>query len=72
MYFLNKFNPILPGLQTELLTQGGVLSTPPQQNGYNSLKFHATDLKLGSKFSSGRWLQIYEVNKQDLENEKDT
>ena len=41
-----------------------------QQNGYNSLKFHATDLKLGSKFSSGRWLQIYEVNKQDLENEK--
>ena len=49
---------------------GGVLSTPPQQNGYNSLKFHATDLKLGSKFSSGRWLQIYEVNKQDLENEK--
>ena len=41
-------------------------------HGYNSLKFHATDLKLGSKFSSGRWLQIYEVNKQDLENEKDT
>ena len=50
---------------------GGVLSTPPQQNGYNSLKFHATDLKLGSKFSSDRWLQIYEVNKQDLENEKE-
>ena len=41
-----------------------------QQNGYNSLKFHATDLKLGSKFSSGRWLHINEVSKQDLENEK--
>ena len=46
------------------------LSTPPQQNGYNSLKFHATDLKLGSKFSSGRWLQIYEVIKQDFKKEK--
>ena len=49
---------------------GGVLSNPPQQNGYNSLKFHATDLKLGSKFSSGRWLQIYEVIKQDFKKEK--
>ena len=49
---------------------GSELLTPPQQNGYNSLKFHATDLKLGSKFSSGRWLHIYEVSKQYLENEK--
>ena len=57
--------------KSELLTRGGVLSTPPQQNGYNSLKFHATDLKLGSKFSSGRWPLIYEVNRQDLKNKKD-
>ena len=52
------------------LPGGGVLSTPPQQNGYNSLKYHATDLKLGSKFSSGRWLQIYEVIEQDFKKEK--
>ena len=49
---------------------GGGAEHPPQQNGYNSLKFHATDLKLGSKFSSGRWLHIYEVSKKNLENEK--
>ena len=42
-----------------------------KQNGCNSLKLQATDLQLGSKFSSGRWLQIYEVNRQDLKNKKD-
>ena len=30
-----------------------------KQNGCNSLKLHATDLQLGSKFSSGRWPLIY-------------
>ena len=55
----------------QIFTFFGGKTSISKQNGCNSLKLHATDLQLGSKFLSGRWLQIYEVNKQDLENEKD-
>ena len=56
---------------TLILTFFGRKMSISKQNGCNSLKLHATDLQLSSKFSSGRWPLIYEVNRQDLKNKKD-